>query len=52
MFKKIQSKERQILTHPKLLNELNCESKNKNIERRRNWGALLSSQHFEDKGAY
>jgi hypothetical protein len=40
-----------IVTHPKLFDVLNYESNGENTERRRNWGVLLDSQHFRDKGA-
>jgi hypothetical protein len=40
-----------VMTHPKLLNKLNCESKGENNERIRNWGMLLGSQHFKARRA-
>jgi hypothetical protein len=36
---------------PKLFDELNHEPKDENIERRRNWGTFLGSQHFKSKRA-
>jgi hypothetical protein len=36
---------------PKLLDGLNCKSKDENIGRRRNWGALPGLQHFKGRGA-
>jgi hypothetical protein len=38
------------MMHPKLLDGFNCESKGEN-NRRRSWGILLGSQHFEGKKA-
>jgi len=39
------------MTHPTLLERLKCESKNGNIERKKSWGTLFSSQHFGGRGA-
>jgi hypothetical protein len=38
------------MTHPKLLNGLNCKSKSED-DGRRSWGALPDSQHFKGRGA-
>jgi hypothetical protein len=37
------------MTHPKLLNRFNCESKGENNKRIKNQGTLFDSQHFEDR---
>jgi hypothetical protein len=34
------------LKHPKLLEILKCESKGEKNERRKDWGMILSLQHF------
>jgi hypothetical protein len=36
---------------PKLLDGLNYESKDEDNRKRRSWGVVLGSQHFEGKGA-
>jgi hypothetical protein len=36
---------------PKLFDGFNCESKGDDNKRRKTLGALLDSQHFENKGA-
>ncbi len=40
-----------VLTHPKLLDGLNCESKGEDNGRRKSWGALPGSQHFRGRRA-
>jgi len=40
-----------LLMHPKLLDGLNCKSKDENNGRRRSWVTFLSSSHFEGRGA-
>jgi hypothetical protein len=39
------------MTHPKLLEKFNCESKGENNGRIRSWGMLPVSQHFGGRGA-
>ncbi len=38
-----------MLTYPKLLDGLNCESKGEENKSRRSWGAFFNSQHFEGR---
>jgi hypothetical protein len=35
-----------VVTHPKLLDGFNYESKGEDNKKRKSWGALLGSQHF------
>jgi len=37
------------LTHPTLFERFKCKFENENIERRKSWGTLISSQHFEGR---
>jgi hypothetical protein len=39
------------MTHPKLLDGFNYESKGEDNGRRRGWGTFISSQHFGGRGA-
>jgi len=49
--KSIENCDNAYVTHPKLLDGLNYESKGENSERKRSWGVLPDSQHFEGKRA-
>jgi len=40
------------VTHPKILDGLNYESKSEDNRKKRGWGALFGTQHFEGRGAF